>query len=509
MSMRVSLGLDAAAAQKGIRQEVIWDSALLVNGHTLLTGMSGSGKSYTLKRMIAGMRQGNTQTRFHVFDVHGDLQLPGASEVVFAEAEPYGLNPLVVNPDRHFGGVRRCIQAFISTINDTSSTALGVKQVSCLRNLLEDMYRMAGFTDDPDTWYIDEREARLISDGSDNRLYLEVPFSQKEDAKALGAMFDGDKKSWFVWVDRYEGSVTKWPPKTIGRTHPTLNDLIRYAERVHWRSFMGADQDAVMKAEIFLKAAAARQRRDIEAFKGRQRLEGDDYDEKLDKAKAKAVEAFVRFCDAVRTGQEFDDLMKYDSADTLKSVLNRLKELRATGLFKGVAAPFDPGAQIWTYKLNALSQVEKKMFVRFRLQEIFRAATQRGETPGVLDVLVLDEVHLYADGDPDNILNTLSKESRKFGVAILAAAQNANLPEDFIASLATKIVLGIDEMFWRGAETKMNIERRLLAWVQPQRTMAVQMKQKAATRSHWTWVALPGVRVAPQEVSKRAMDAAA
>jgi hypothetical protein len=509
MSMRVSLGLDAAAAQKGIRQEIVWDSDLLVNGHTLLAGMSGSGKSYTLKRMIAGMRQCNSDVRFHIFDVHGDLSIPGASEVVFAEAEPYGLNPLVVNPDRHFGGVRRCIQAFISTINDTASTPLGVKQVSCLRNLLEDMYRMGGFTDDPDTWFIDENQARLVSDGSDNRLYLDVPFAEKDDAKALGAMFDRDKRLWYVWVDQYEGSLTKWPPKSVGRTHPALSDLIRYAERVHWRSFMGADQEAVMKAEIFLKLAAARQRRDIEAFKGRQTFECGEQDDKLEKAKAKAVEAYIRYCDAVRTGHEFEDLMKYDSADTLKSVLDRLKELRATGLFKGVAAPFDPHTQIWTYKLNALSQAEKKMFVRFRLQELFRAALQRGETPGVKDVLVLDEVHLYADADPDNILNTLSKESRKFGVAILAAAQNANLPEDFISSLATKIVLGIDEMFWRGAETKMNIERRLLAWVMPQRTMAVQMKQRAATRSAWSWVVLPGVRVAQQEVPKQSRAAAA
>jgi hypothetical protein len=36
----------------------------------------------------------------------------------------------------------------------------------------------------------------------------------------------------------------------------------------------------------------------------------------------------------------------------------------------------------------------------------------------------------------------------------------------------------------------MNIERRLLEWIKPQRTMAVQMKEIRATKSSWKWVVL-------------------
>lgn len=502
--MRVNLGVDAAARHRGQHLEVVWDSNRLVNGHTLLVGMSGAGKTYTLKRMISQMLEAARGVRFHVFDVHGDISIPGASETMFSEVMPYGLNPLAVNPDPHFGGPRKCIQAFISTISSTSRTPLGVKQEAVLRNLLTDLYRSRGFTDEPETWYIDNSQAGLVSDGSDNRLYLDVPYAEKEDAKAFGARWDRDLQLWWVYTEQYEGGITRWSPKTVGRTHPTLQDVLTYAQRLLVQSFMGSDQDAITKLEIFSRNAGAFQRREIEAARNGHKFEDEKQSEALEKAKAKCIESYIRYVEAMRTGNEVDDLIKYDSTETLKSVVNRLEALKATGLFKGTPAPFEHDNPVWVYKLNALSQEEKKMFVRFQLQELFARAIQRGQATGVRDVLVLDEVHLYADDDPDNILSTLSRESRKFGVSMLAANQNANLPDDFISSLATKIVLGIDEMFWRTAESKMNIERRLLEWIKPQRTMAVQMKERAATKNAWRWVVVPGASAEmPQEQETR------
>lgn len=137
--MKVPFGYCAVSVKhKRPPEAIYWDSTRLINGHTLLLGMSGSGKTFTLKRMISGMqRQGGGKTRFHVFDVHGDIRIEGASEVMFAELTPYGLNPLRVNPNPHFGGVRKSIQNFLKTVAKASSTPLGVKQEAVLRNVLE------------------------------------------------------------------------------------------------------------------------------------------------------------------------------------------------------------------------------------------------------------------------------------------------------------------------------------------------------------------------------------
>jgi len=492
--MKVPFGFCASAYKHGRALEMVsWDFGKLINGHTLLIGMSGAGKTFQLKRLIAGMQaQSSGRTRFHVFDVHGDIDIPNASEVIFAELTPYGLNPLRVNPDPYFGGVRKCIQNFIKTINKATSSPLGVKQEAVIRNVLTDVYRSHGFNpDDPRTWVVNEHDAHLVSDGSDNRLYLDCPYEDKDAARALGARWDGGKSLWWVHADQYRDGLLRWPPKTVGRTHPTLNDVLIYANRLLKISFMGADQDAVTNLEIFSRHASAHQKRQIDAVRSGREREDPIALEALDKARDNAIDSYVRYVNTIRTGNEFDSLIKYDSTEVLKSVVDRLEGLRATGLFKGTPAPFDYDAPVWTYKLHALRPEEKKMFVLFRLQEIFAEAIQRGEQKSIRDVLILDEAHLYVDNDENNILSTLARESRKFGVALIAANQNADLPDAFLSSLATKMVLGIDEMYWRTAASKMRIEERMLSWIRPWEFMALQMKETGSTRNDWRWVMLP------------------
>jgi DNA helicase HerA-like ATPase len=496
-NLHYNFGKDAASLKMGKPTDVTWDTLKLVNGHTLLVGMSGAGKTHQLKKMISSMQSQSNYTRFHVFDVHGDINITGASEVLFSEQTPYGLNPLRVNPDPHFGGVRKCIGAFLRTVGKASSSPIGVKQEAVIRNILLDVYRHRGFLPDlPSSWRIDEAEEHLVSDGSDNRLYLEVPISEKEDAKAHGARWDAEKRLWWVETGAYNDVVTKWPLKTIGRANPTLNEVIIYAQRLLKKSFMGSDQEAITRLEDFNRAARAYRKKEIEAARRQLKLEDESAIDGLEKAKGKAIESYIRYVEAVRTGVEFDDLIKYDSVDVLKSVVDRLEALRSTGIFKGSPPPFEYEAPVWTYKIQALDRAEKKMFVLFRLQEIFNEAIQRGESSKIHDVLILDEAQLYVDEDGDSILNILSREARKFGVAIVAASQNASLPEDFISSLATKVVLGIDEMYWKQAVSKMRIEEQLLEWIRPHRTLAIQMKEKGSTKTEWRWVVLPDSRTA-------------
>ncbi|ART61253.1 hypothetical protein CBP36_20005 (plasmid) [Acidovorax carolinensis] len=488
--MKFLIGSDAALAAKGQVAEVFWDTHRLVNGHTLLLGMSGAGKTHTLKRMISALQKQSPNTRFHVFDVHGDISIEGASEVLYSANTPYGLQPLRVNPDLHYGGVLRCIENFTEIVGQTIGK-LGARQEAVLRKILLDVYRLHGFVqEDPSTWFIDG-EAHLISDGSDNRLYLDVPRAEKDSAKAFGARWDPSKSLWWIQTDQYEGGITRWAPKRSGRTFPSIDDVINYANRLIKMSFLGADQEAVTQLEIFNKAAMAMHRRMI-----REHREGqvgpslvEEESEALDKARAKAIDAYTTAVEKIRTGTEMEDLIKYDSQETLKSVLDRLETLRSYGIFKNQPPPFDPHARVWVHKLKPLKVAVANMFVLFSLQEMYDTARERGEQGEVLDILVLDEVHRYADNE-EGILCTLSRESRKFGVAIIAANQDADLPPSFISSLATKMVLGIDELYWRSAETRMNIERRLLEWIKPQRTMAVQMKEIRATKSSWKWVVL-------------------
>lgn len=493
--MQISWGFDAGARRRNETLPIVWNSKVAVNGHCLLVGMSGAGKTYQLRKMIRGMQDSATpgsNLRFHVFDVHGDIDIDGASSVMFSEQTQWGMNPLRVNPDPHFGGLRKRVQGFISTVNRVMR-ALGSKQEAALRNILYDIYTRHGFKqDDPRTWAIDENAARLVSDGSDNRLYIDVPLAEKDDAKGLGARWENTLRCWWIAADEYQGGITRWPPKTLARTYPSIIDALHHARHIMQMSFMGTGMKAITNLEIANRAARAFQRKLMESLKrGEKGFEDEKLQADLDKAKLKAIEAFTEYANSLTTGHELTDVMRYDSTEVLKSVVDRLENLNAIGIFKASPPPFDPNSPVWRYNIKALSMEERKLFVLFRLEEIFANAVQRGEQEDIVEVIILDEAHIYADDDPENIINTIAKEARKFGLAMICASQSpTHFTEDFISSVATKVILGIDENFWRGSTTKMRVSEEALAWIKPQKTILVQLKTRGETKNDWRWTVL-------------------
>ncbi|MBL6986042.1 MAG: hypothetical protein ISR72_03175 [Methylobacter sp.] len=87
---------------------------------------------------------------------------------------------------------------------------------------------------------------------ADSKTYLTVPFSQKDEAKALGARWDAVAKKWFVPADKDVSLFARWqaesgvvqlpnsktsPSKTSKsaknnsasvKTHATANDFVAY-----------------------------------------------------------------------------------------------------------------------------------------------------------------------------------------------------------------------------------------------------------------------------------------
>ena len=81
-----------------------WNPANLRNGHAVVLGTSGSGKTQTLKSMAYELPSLFPEIKIILIDLHGDLGLP--NEVCYRlDAEsPHGLNPLVLDLDPRGGG---------------------------------------------------------------------------------------------------------------------------------------------------------------------------------------------------------------------------------------------------------------------------------------------------------------------------------------------------------------------------------------------------------------------
>ena len=134
------------AESEANRVAVFTDFNEVVNPHMAICGDTGSGKTHTLRHAISQVIKNSGKPgsankvapRFHVFDVHGDIELGDdlCSKVVFSESSQYGFNPLKINPDPHSGGVRKAIRNLIETIklSPDHGRNLGPKQQDILRN---------------------------------------------------------------------------------------------------------------------------------------------------------------------------------------------------------------------------------------------------------------------------------------------------------------------------------------------------------------------------------------
>lgn len=443
--MKILFGMDSAFIRKGENVPVVWDSKRVINAHMLIVGKSGTGKTFTLRKIIEQLQtQSNNKTRIRIIDVHGDIELPNCSSIKFSESSEYGFNPLSINPDPDFGGVRKKIQSFMSALNKTSRK-LGPKQESVLRNILLDLYAANGFYEkEPKSW--------SIFDNNGNRL-----------------MHNGKPKKF-----------------------PTLEDAYRYANFKHKAMFLGTSNKAILNLEEVNKRAKQRFFKQKNVHKAPTVEEGEKLKAELVTAGENAVESYANYIQSIENGMELTDLIKYDSIDSIKSLVDRLGNLVSCGIFKNKEPKFDDNCDIWRYDIRALTNLdEKKLFVYCLLEEIFQNRVQEGQKDDVVEMIFLDEANLFFNDESDNIINIISKEARKFGLGLCCASQSpTHFSEDFLSNVGTKIILGLDQMFWDGSVRKLKIELQALEWIVPHQKMVVQISNKAELKNRFIWTLL-------------------
>lgn len=488
---------------------ITFDTLNAINGHIQISGVSGMGKTHRIRSLVAGLVQSASSAkqplRIHVFDPHGDIDLPYSSEVKFSEATPYGYNLLEINPDPDYGGVRRSIQKFIAAMQKHKS--LGTKQEAVMRYLLEDLYASRGFkADDPRTWIPDDpRVIREKMAGKEGRVYLDVSYEQRARFKELtkdpvngqfrgGFDDDPDIKSWWVDEDHYDGDLLMWETRTIFKTAPTMDDAVHFAERKLKSQLCGGNSAAMALLQDVERAAAAYHRKVAELSKRGAALSPEElaeFDAALDKGKDKAVQAYQSYLDAIRNGRELNDLIRYNSTEVLTSVYERLQNMRAIGIFRSAQPPFDPRSPVWRYIIKPLDIPVQRIFVDMVCSRIFERAMQRGVQKDLVEVIVADEGARYATDEPGNILNVIANEARKFGLGLWVASQTpAHFTDDFIKATGTVIVLGLASADTSLAARKLGIDPDLLSKITPQQTALIQIKNKGELKTDFQMVKL-------------------
>ncbi|MBP8231120.1 MAG: ATP-binding protein [Rhizorhabdus sp.] len=409
-------------ARAGQKIEFALDSTTSMNGHLILAGSSGSGKSHQLRRIVDAL--GHAGVRVHLIDPHGDLQVSAGltDSRVFSEATQAGLNPLEVASDPDHGGPRRAAVNFVSLM--LRQATLGEKQRSALLRLLMDMYARYGF----------------------------------EPGNARSWSLDFDPRGW-----------AKNPKR-----QPVLSDLKRDVHQKLVQLKIGVPGSAARALEEVCKLAKKHS-----TLKMRN-IRGDDVEQALAAAKEKFVERISEAVNRMETGAEIEELIAWDSFDVVKGLYDRLESLEGSGLFKGEAPAFDVDRPVWRYNISAIARNEQQFFVECLLGKLFAEAKARGEANGPDTAIVLDEASAFIDSDDEHILNILFREARKFGVMVILAAQEiSTFPQAIISSAASKMILGVDEMYHAALERRLALPKGKLRFIRPHRTALVQSRRRS------------------------------
>ena len=463
-------------------QSIAFDSRKAVNGHMLVAGPSGTGKSHQLNRMILSLAEQGAKQIF-VIDIHGDLgdfedlkpfrSTPVPHNLVhtikFGEQTRYGLPPLDLLNDPE-GGPRKRANAFINLMERQG--ALGPKQKTALFRLVIDLYKQHGFMiDDPRTWTLDY-DPRLVR----ARVVVARPgmialsgldwFDKNEDEKSqlkrdFGIRFNGETKCWEIAQDHplAREAAERWGSSGLKR-FPTLADVRRHLWDRLVMMKTGQSAPAIRALSKVMALATKRAR-----LRSRKLNEAGEEDlEKLEgmlgKAQQESIEAFQEGMEKVDSGAELEELLLWDSADAVKGLFDRIEALDRSGIFKGEPPPFDLGVPIWRYNVKSLSDDEQLLFVDVLLERIFMEAKSRGEADGPDTFILLDEAHKFVvKDDGEHIINRIVKEARKFGVGLILSSQAfIHFSDDLLMSSGLKLVLGCPEMYREPMRRKLGLE---------------------------------------------------
>ncbi len=426
--MQIKLGID-----KYTKEPVLWKSDSVVNRHFIIAGESGSGKTHTLKGLIHGLATSKEQIRCYVVDVHADIKTSDSytSTVVFGATSNFGLQPLAMSSDRYFGGVNNTINRFLKTLS-TSSSSMGELQYHALYSLMVDMYKYYGFFEnDPLTWSLD-------------------------------------------YDTRKEGTVKK--------KHPTVADLISFLENKQKEIKFGTDSNTLQ-----LLNELSKNHKKIKSTKEDiVRNDTTEDNEKLETLKQEAIDSFTSFITKGGDHDDMEELLKRPSIGTIDGIIKRLETMYRTGIFKEEEFSFDPNKPIQRLNIKSLETDAKKAFVQLLLNKIFSEEKAKGETKEIRCAIILDEAKDYSVKNSDGLVERIILEGRKFGIMqILAGQQLDQFNKDTISNCATKILLGVDQMYFESTRRTLNIPLNTIKNIVHKKNILVSLKQDGDSSSEF------------------------
>jgi len=161
---------------------VVWNPSVLPNGHVVLIGASGSGKTQTLKALAYELPKLFPEINIIFIDFQGDLDLPGEVYYPLDMESPHGINPLTIDLDTKGGGPN--LQAIAVATIFKKALTMGTNQEGLVLDILNTCYTERGINqDEPQTWQLQPPTFTDMQREIENRIEDGCKESQKLSLK--------------------------------------------------------------------------------------------------------------------------------------------------------------------------------------------------------------------------------------------------------------------------------------------------------------------------------------
>ena len=391
------------------------DKPELENAHILLSGGSGSGKTYTLKRIMDELKNKGKFTV--VIDYHGDLETPGENLIKFSYAEnTHAINPFELEIDEEQGGVKTQTEVILRILAEYFFTKgrITKKQENLLEEIILDTYAAKGiFHNKPETW---NKPVPTMKDLGNVFEYISAHIEGRG-----GAEFESGE---IVALERIQQKIAniKDEVRSIGflKETPELEDILKKADEL---------ENTVSDIAI------------------NERMADNNPQDKTENSSLDFSKIKIEY---------------YQKEGNVKSFLNLYNyvyKVSNIGFFGNNLPKLKRG--INRIDLSAFTSIGKplvaKLISELLMQKFFRSAMLRGEyqysksyMPNTKfdRAIIIDESKIALPSgaekkDPFNIINRIVTEARKFGVSIILASQRIDhYSGDMLSNISVKVILG-------------------------------------------------------------------
>ncbi|PCI30908.1 MAG: hypothetical protein COB67_00190 [SAR324 cluster bacterium] len=378
------------------------DAKWMLNGNTLIGGQSGTGKTRLLKEMIRWLS--SQKKTIKVIDFQGDMAVQG--ETVYEirarydkSEHHYAINPFEFDKDLKNGGPTVHSALLADIFKKALFPNMGPIQKQMFKQMIMDVYYIAGITEDSTTW---TQELPTITDLS---LFHE---------KLLQML--GDNQLW------------------------KINQRINKVLKLRTEHSGGSDEiNEKIDKEISSLCTTMVALGDFAKHK----IEDDENEWNID----------IKI--------NLEPYYSKKSQSKLESLSPYIKEMSSMTIFLGERVPLDTIGHV-RFDISGLTNASKPsqaiFFSELVMQAEFRRVKLRGEYSMLTNkigkrfdtAIIVDESKLVLPvgkekDNPYHIAHRINTEGRKFGLISISATQSfSHYSDDILKNAGAKIILNCD-----------------------------------------------------------------